>query len=1364
MKRWFTAALALAMLVSPMKPIYLSADAEGVEEVVTAPVEEAVPEVEIAELEGLMLVDEAAEDIEAPEEAEISEPKEAELTFYIGSERYGRTTAEALVCASPDAATAFARVSAGGTLLLLGQSSGWREIAFSSERGIVTGYVSEDCIDVLDDDAANAFIEAASGSALYDGDPARPLDMPGCAFIEAQSKDQAAANAGSFTVTGSLDALVVGGSCALSVLNDAGRPVSRDDLFFFSTNDNIVSVSDRGVVTAHSAGSADIVVSYDGAIQSIPMTVPQEPDAIALEAKAIALKETASAPAVVMMPAGTAASVKWSSDNSKVVVIDADTGAMLGKKKGTANITATTRNGRTATCAVTVGKAPSKVTLTLSAEVLGVGETAQAIPAVNSAAVCSSFTFQSSNAAVARVDEATGLITGVSSGSATITVRTFNKKTASATIRVCGEPARLAFPADSVSVGIGRTVSLTPMVYDASGSVTSAALTYSLISFVSGSCVSLNAATGEVTGLCEGIAVVSATARNGVSADCIVSVVPAPKAVRLSESALSLGVKDSYEGLTVVLTMSDGSQSIDTTARWSVDRPKYVSVDESTGKLTALKKGTAVVTATTSWGMSASCTVTVLKAPGKITLSPSTLTLAEGMTEALTVTLPKNTASSIRYSSSKPSVATVDADGVVTAVGEGRATITAATCNGKTAACSVTVSGRPVRIRFTDTAKTLSCGQTVALTAEITTQSGQTVTGGATYYIDPASPNPGCIRLNESTGEITALSEGYALVGARTGNGLQTDALCLVTVQAAPVALICPSTTTIGVGQTATLSVQVRYSNGQVADATDLIWSSSKTKYVTVDSHTGEMTGVKKGTAVITATTYNGVSASCQVTVSGTAPKLTLSPSTLKLSAGGMRFALQASGSSDITFTSGNVSVAVVSADGVITTMGRGSTIITASTASGLTAQCALTVTDMPASASFATTAATLKVNEYTTPEVYVRTQDGSEAAADLHFSVLSGAQYISLDSATGRITGLSTGVAVVSVETHNGVVASNTFTVTVKSKSSGDVEVVPQDNLELALGVGEYSTELAGAVSYGTWTSTKPDVATVDNRGNVTAVGTGTTTVTAVVNDVTVLRCSVKVSKAPTSVSISPENGRLTVGATGQYKVTLSSRAGGSYTFSSSNPKVATIDSDGKVTAIKAGTTTITATTYNGLSASTTLTVVKQDASDPSIPSEMVKLGVASYQSTYDSSMSNEMKLEYVIYVGQGQLGMPYIYGGGYNDSHPDGFDCSGFVYWCFKHIGIKLGSSAKSQGYDSRFSKISEIKDLKRGDVVCFNTSDDDDLSDHTGIYLGNGYFIHASSGKSKMKVVVQKFKGDSISGDYYTRNFSWGRRILE
>lgn len=139
---------------------------------------------------------------------------------------------------------------------------------------------------------------------------------------------------------------------------------------------------------------------------------------------------------------------------------------------------------------------------------------------------------------------------------------------------------------------------------------------------------------------------------------------------------------------------------------------------------------------------------------------------------------------------------------------------------------------------------------------------------------------------------------------------------------------------------------------------------------------------------------------------------------------------------------------------------------------------------------------------------------------------------------------------------------------------------------------------------------------------------------------------------------------------------------------------------------------------------------------------------------STYKSSYSNSQKIEYAIYVAQNQLGKRYSS----NPSEPTTFDCAGLMYYSYKKAGKKISASAYGQGYDDDFDKITSISDLKRGDMVCFNTnSTDSDLCDHTGIYLGSGKFIHASSGAGLVIV------SDLTSG-YYYRNFSWGRRIFD
>ena len=925
-----------------------------------------------------------------------------------------------------------------------------------------------------------------------------------------------------------------------------------------------------------------------------------------------------------------------------------------------------------------------------------------------------------------------------------------------------------------MSVGVGQSEQLRAVAYDANGEEIAAQFTFEVDAFHSDGSVMVDAATGVVTGLYPGSAVVRAMTGNGVAAECTVTVIEAPSAMELSASSLQIGLKEHYAGLSIRMIMSDGSIVEGGSAAWSSSKPKVVSVNSATGEIYGGKTGTAEITARMAGGLKATCRVKVLKAPGKVTLSPETLTLSEGMSAALTPELPKKTGcASYEYRSSDPDVVSVDEDGVVTATGEGTAKIAVRTFNGKTDTCTVVVVGQPVRMALNTESLTLGEGQKAELEVTAISAAGIETTGAAEFYIDSASSDPNCIRLNTATGEVVALRQGTALVGARAANGVESP-LCSVTVLAAPVSVSLPATAVIGLNETAEpLQAIVRFSNGDTALATDVTWTTSKKKYVAVDSETGELRGVKKGKSVITVRTYNGRTATCEVSVEKAPTSISLSPTSLKLAAGGMQFALKtvlSSGSgSKVTYASSNPDVASVDENGVVTTVSKGTAVITASTFNGRTASCAVTVTALPVSASFLQSSVVLKPQQSVTPQVSVLGSDGKEAMAELHFTVVSGSQYITLDSTTGEITAVKSGVAVVRVETHNGVRSGNNLTITVQSNSSTVTPIELVDDTEVTLGVGEVYDGLVGSFPGGSvlWTTSNSKVASVDEDGYITAEGTGTATITATGGSRSI-ECVVTVKKAPSKVSLSLPNETLSVGATAQCTVKLSSSAGGSYTLDSSKPSVAAITADGVITALKAGTTVISVTTYNGKTDSVTLTVksgsVSTSHGDVEVPAEMKKYGVESYQDTYDASMSNEEKLEYVIYVGGTQLGMPYIYGGGYNDKNPKGFDCSGFVYWCFKHIGIKLGSSAYSQGYDSRYTKISSAKDLKRGDVVCFNTVSDDDLSDHTGIYLGNGYFIHASSGSSKMKVLVQRFTGDSISNDYYNRNFSWGRRILD
>lgn len=140
----------------------------------------------------------------------------------------------------------------------------------------------------------------------------------------------------------------------------------------------------------------------------------------------------------------------------------------------------------------------------------------------------------------------------------------------------------------------------------------------------------------------------------------------------------------------------------------------------------------------------------------------------------------------------------------------------------------------------------------------------------------------------------------------------------------------------------------------------------------------------------------------------------------------------------------------------------------------------------------------------------------------------------------------------------------------------------------------------------------------------------------------------------------------------------------------------------------------------------------------------------LASRGETTDSNISD--KRAAVVEYAKKYLGVRYVYGG----SSPSGFDCSGFTCYVFKHFGISLNRSANDQAANG--TKISK-SELQPGDLVLFDTNGGKNKINHAGIYIGNGSFIHASSGSSKKKVVISDINSGFYDGCYMT-----GRRVLD
>lgn len=297
-------------------------------------------------------------------------------------------------------------------------------------------------------------------------------------------------------------------------------------------------------------------------------------------------------------------------------------------------------------------------------------------------------TWESSDEAVATVDD--GVVTAVAKGTATITAKA-GDKTAECEVTVSNPATKITADPISVLEKESATIAVTVVPEDADE------LTYSYAS--KDTSIATVDTAGKVTGIKAGTTVVTVSAKvddeTTLTADCAVTVtdtkVPATK-VELDKATLELEV-DGTATLKATVTPANSTDNV----TWSSSDETVATVDAA-GKVTAVKVGKAVITATAG-DQSAECEVTVSAktvAITSVTLDKTTASVEEGANVQLTATVkPDSTTEdkTVTWTSSDETVATVDNTGKVTGVKAGEATIKAA-AGTKFAECKVTVTAK----------------------------------------------------------------------------------------------------------------------------------------------------------------------------------------------------------------------------------------------------------------------------------------------------------------------------------------------------------------------------------------------------------------------------------------------------------------------------------------------------------------------------------------------------------------------------------------------------------------------------------------------------------------------------------------------
>ncbi len=123
------------------------------------------------------------------------------------------------------------------------------------------------------------------------------------------------------------------------------------------------------------------------------------------------------------------------------------------------------------------------------------------------------------------------------------------------------------------------------------------------------------------------------------------------------------------------------------------------------------------------------------------------------------------------------------------------------------------------------------------------------------------------------------------------------------------------------------------------------------------------------------------------------------------------------------------------------------------------------------------------------------------------------------------------------------------------------------------------------------------------------------------------------------------------------------------------------------------------------------------------------------------------------VVAVAYKQIGKPYSLGG----KGPNSFDCSGLVYYCYKHAGYNLPATTKKlKKVGEKVTGKLKFKKLKKGDILFFKIGKIFGSPNHVGIYVGNKQMIHASPSKGVVKVY--------LDNKYWRKHFKYARRVID
>ena len=577
-----------------------------------------------------------------------------------------------------------------------------------------------------------------------------------------------------------------------------------------------------------------------------------------------------------------------------------------------------------------------------------------------------------------------------------------------------------------------------------------------------------------------------------------------------TEMNLQVGTEASAKTGYISVVYNPGNVT-DKVLYWESSNNKVATVNE--GNVTAVGEGTAIITAKSRDGnKTANCKVNVIKidkALRAITMNTNKISLNVGETGWVGVTYNPSDASDkvLYWSSSDESVAKVN-EGVITAIGEGKAILTAtARAGGKTASCTVTV----------ENPNFVHIDEIKMKTEELNLNKGENGWVGVTYSPSNASnkvltwksSNEEVVTVRE--GNVKAVGEGKAVLTATSEDGGKTTS-CIVTVvdpKFVHIDEIKMKTEELNLNKGENGWIGVTYNPSNASNKV-LTWKSSNEDVAIVRE--GNVKAVGEGTAILTATSEDGgKTASCKVIVTGGKKHLeniALKTTTLEMKPGEGKTIYVEYNPSDVEdkvlyWTSNNEKVVTVR-EGYVKAVGEGTTTITATSRDGnKTATCKITVSDGTVklqNIKLSSSTEILKKGEQKT--IYV-TYNPSNVTDKTLYWTSSDEKVATIRE--GFVKAIGDGVATLTATSRDGEKKVSCQVVVINK--SQEIESISLKTTKETIEKGEEKTiyavynpsDVKDKTLY--WISSNTSVVTVE-KGRVKAVGKGTATITAVSRD----------------------------------------------------------------------------------------------------------------------------------------------------------------------------------------------------------------------------------------------------------------------